>query len=111
MTAIACTGFVSEQSGSVAAANALLLRALLTAGFNVDFFSKPSFVDPRPAVGSHSNFRFVPVNNRSADAFRRIVANIGLLGLVAGQYDAFSYNRLLVRRIQKANAQHRYDAV
>ena len=37
---IACTGYVSEQTGSVAAANSLLLRALLDRGVEVDFFSK-----------------------------------------------------------------------
>ena len=29
---IACTGFLSEQAGSIAAANALLLRTLLESG-------------------------------------------------------------------------------
>src|SRR5262249_33466371 len=57
---IACTGFLSEQAGSIAAANALLLRTLIERGVEVDFFSKPSFVDPRPVVGGRPGLRFLP---------------------------------------------------
>ena len=39
----AVTGFVSEQAGSVASANALLLRELLLRGHEVHFFSKASY--------------------------------------------------------------------
>jgi glycosyltransferase involved in cell wall biosynthesis len=108
---MACTGFVSEQAGSVASANALLLCALLDAGLEIDFFSKPSFVDPRPAVGQRPRFRFVPVVNRRSDAFRRRVERVPILGPLAGRNDAATYNRLLVRRIGEEHGQRAYDGI
>ncbi len=41
------TGFVASQSGSVASANAVILKELLRSGHRVTFYTKPSFVDPR----------------------------------------------------------------
>src|SRR5258706_15635273 len=96
---IACTGFLSEQAGSMAAANALLLRALVERGVEIDFFSKPSFVDPRPAVGELRGFRFVPAVNHISDGLRRRVKGVPVVGAVAARNDAESYNRLIVRRI------------
>ncbi|MDB6110404.1 MAG: hypothetical protein JWR69_2154 [Pedosphaera sp.] len=108
---LACTGFVSEQAGSVAAANALLLRALLDAGMEIDFFSKPSFVDPRPAIGQRRGFRFVPAVNHYSDRLRHTVRNVPGLGFVAARNDAACYNRLLVRRMGVEHRDRRYDAV
>jgi glycosyltransferase involved in cell wall biosynthesis len=106
---IACTGFVSEQTGSVAAANALLLRTLLERGVEVDFFSKPSFVDPRPSVGEHPGFRFVPVVNHISDGLRRRMLRVPLIGVLAARSDAVGYNRLLVTRIRQEHQQRSYD--
>jgi hypothetical protein len=108
---LAVTGFVSEEAGSVASANALMLRALLDAGLEIDFFSKPSFIDPRPAVGEHKAFRFVPVINSYADGFRRTVESIPMLGASAAWIDSVSYNRLLVRRIGQEHRRRSYDAI
>ena len=93
---LAVTGFVSEQAGSVASANALLLRELLLRGHEVHFFSKASFVDPRSAVGERPGFRFFDVTNFGPDQFRRRVEKIPFVGFPAGLYDAWTYNRLLV---------------
>jgi glycosyltransferase involved in cell wall biosynthesis len=106
---LACTGFVSATAGSVAAANALLLGKLLDRGFEIDFFSKPSFVDPRPIVGSKPGFRFVPVNNTVLNFTRERVQRVPLVGVAAGVADTFSYNRLLVRRISEENRHRNYD--
>jgi len=106
---IACTGFVSEQIGSTPAANALLLGKLLERGVTIDFFSKPSFVDPRPVVGDRLGFRFVPVINHVSDALRRRVQQVALLGSSAVRNDARCYNRLLVRRIRLEHQQRAYD--
>jgi len=108
---IACTGFVSKEAGSVASANALLLRELVASGVEVDFFSKPSFVDPRPAVGEHAGFRFVSVVNTVSDTLRRSMSCIGGLSALAEWNDAASYNRLLVRRIRSEHRKHPYDVV
>jgi glycosyltransferase involved in cell wall biosynthesis len=106
---IACTGFVSATAGSVAAANALLLGKLLDRGFEIDFFSKPSFVDPRPIVGAKPGFRFVAVNNTILNFTREKVERIPLVSLAAGVADAFSYSRLVVRRIAEENRHRNYD--
>lgn len=106
---LACTGFVSATAGSVAAANALLLSRLLDRGFEIDFFSKPSFVDPRPIVGSKPGFRFVSVNNPVLNFTRERVQRVPLVGVAAGVADTFSYNRLLVRRISEENRHRGYD--
>lgn len=104
MMRLAITGFVSTQAGSVASANALLLRGLLERGCEVVFFSKASFVDPRPAVGGHPGFRFVDVDNRLADRTRARLGRVPLLGAASRFADAATYNRLLVRRIREEHA-------
>ena len=108
---LAVTGFVSEEAGSVASANALLLRQILKERHEIDFFSKPTFVDPRPVVGGQPGFRYVPVVNRGTDGFRRAVGKVPLLGAVAGRMDAAGYNRLLVRKIREECRGRRYDLV
>jgi glycosyltransferase involved in cell wall biosynthesis len=105
---IAATGFVSENTGSVASANALLLRALLTQGNEIDFFSKPSFVDPRPVIGNYLGFRFVPVINHTSDALRRKVERFALLRPFAAHNDTTCYNRMLVRSIRLEHRQRAY---
>lgn len=102
---IAATGFVSAQSGSVASANALLLRALLDSGCEISFFSKASFVDPRPVVGDRPNFQFTDVDNRAADRARAKLAGIPVAGPLAGILDASTYSRLLVGTMRDAHAQ------
>lgn len=109
--AIACTGFVSERAGSVASANALLLRALLDLGVEVTFFSKPTFVDPRPAVGAHPRFCFHPVVNRTFDTVRRHAQGIPVVGSIAKRCDAASYNRMLVNYIQRWSCRRKCDLV
>ena len=106
---IAATGFVCEQAGSIATANALLLRALLKKGVEIDFFSKPSFVDPRPAVGSHDAFRFFSTVNYLADRFRSTVERLPVLGFVAGRYDAFTYNKMLVHKMSAMHRERKYN--
>ncbi len=106
---LAVTGFVSSDSGSMAAANGLLLKALLDSGSRIDFFSKSTFVDPRPVVGDHPKFRFVDVRNSGADSARRKLAAIPLAGFIAARADSFTYNRLLVSKIARAHCERRYD--
>ncbi len=108
---IACTGFASAEGGSVAVANGLLLQSLLQVGYEVDFFSKPSFVDPRPLVGPRAGFRFVAVVNHWSDGSRRFVQNVPVIGGIARRIDAASYNRLLVRAIRKKHRTRHYDSV
>ncbi len=106
---IAVTGFVSEQAGSVASANALLLRELLLRGHEVHFFSKASFVDPRPAVGERPGFHFFDVTNAGPDQFRRRVEKVPFVGFAAGFYDAWTYNRMLVSEMARKHAIERYS--
>lgn len=106
---LAVTGFVSPVSGSMGAANGLLLRALLDSGIRIDFFSKSTFVDPRPVVGEHPKFRFVDVRNAAADSVRRKLAAVPLAGFLAAHADSFTYNRLLVSQIARAHCERRYD--
>lgn len=106
---IAATGYVSEQAGSVASANALLLRALLDAGHEVDFFSKPSFVDPRPCVGEHPLFRFIATDNVGPDRFRARVQHLPVIGFLACRVDSGTYSSLLLQNISRENKTRRYD--
>ncbi len=106
---IACTGFLSEQAGSIAAANALLLLTLVERGVEVDFFSKPSFVDPRPVVGRHPGLRFLPTINQISDTIHRKVRRVPFIGFLAARRDSVSYNRLLVRRIRNEHQRRSYD--
>jgi glycosyltransferase involved in cell wall biosynthesis len=106
---IACTGYLSEQTGSIAGANALLLRSLLERGMEVDFFSKPSFVDPRPIAAGLPGLRFVPCVNSFWGALRRKVRGVPVLDFFGGRMDAASYNQLLVQQIRKEHRRRSYD--
>ena len=106
---LAVTGFVSEQAGSVASANALLLRELLVRGHEIHFYSKPSFVDPRPAVGERPGFRFFDVTNVGPDQFRRRVQHVSFRGVLAGRFDASTYNQMLFREITRKHSIEKYD--
>jgi len=108
---IAASGFVSEQAGSVASANAILLRGLLDSGHEVDFYSKSSFVDPRPAVGERKGFRFIETDNVFEDRLRRKTQRIPLFGFFAVRFDCMSYDRLLQRLITDENRLKKYDVV
>ena len=109
MLKLALTGFVSEQAGSVASANALLLRELLLRGHEIHFFSKASFVDPRPAVGNLSGFRFFNVTNAGPDQLRRRVQNVPIARQLAGTFDAYTYNKLLFSELTRVDALEKYD--
>lgn len=106
---LAVSGYVSAQEGSVASANALLLRSLLAAGHEVDFFSKPSFVDPRPAVGEHARFRFISTDNVGPDRFRAKVQRVPLLGFLACRVDCATYERLLLKKMRQEHRTRGYD--
>ena len=106
---LAVSGFVSEQAGSVASANALLLRELLLRGHKIHFFSKASFVDPRPAVGNLPGFRFFDVTNSGPDRLRQRLNGVPVAGFLAGQLDASTYNRLLASEMTRNHAIERYD--
>ncbi|MDB6004884.1 MAG: hypothetical protein JWR15_1871 [Prosthecobacter sp.] len=106
---LAVSGYVSAQEGSVASANALLLRSLLAEGHEVDFFSKPSFVDPRPGVGEHPRFRFICTDNVRPDRFRAKVQRVPLLGFLACRVDCATYTRLLLKQMRQQHQTRRYD--
>jgi glycosyltransferase involved in cell wall biosynthesis len=106
---LAVSGFVSEQAGSVASANALLLRELLLLGHKIHFFSKASFVDPRPAVGNLEGFRFFDVMNTGPDRLRRQLSRVPVAGFLAGLFDSSTYSRLLVSEMTRKHAVERYD--
>jgi glycosyltransferase involved in cell wall biosynthesis len=106
---LACTGFVSATAGSAAAANALLLVRLLDHRFEIDFFSKPSFVDPRPIVGTRPGFRFIPVNNHILNFVRSKVQRLPLVGRAASTADALSYSRLVARTVTREHQKRQYD--
>jgi len=106
---IAATGFVAQGAGSVASANALLLRALLENGCRVHFFSKASFVDPRPAAGGHPSFHFTDVNNAFTDTIRARTQGVPLLSAGTRMLDVNRYNRMVVEAIRRENGRRRFD--
>lgn len=89
----------------MASANAILLNGLLERDFFVSFYSKPSFVDPRPILNGHGKeLRFVDCTNHWADGVRRRMSprGGGLWGHFWGQFDASIYNRGLVRAMRQS---------
>ena len=106
---LAATGFVSSDSGSMAAANGLLLKALLERGCRVDFFSKAAFVDPRPVVGEYENFQFHDTANTLADGLRSKVEAVPLIGALACRWDSSTYNAALLRAIAGAHSRRPFD--
>ena len=106
---LAVSGFVSEQAGSVASANALLLRELLLLGHKIHFFSKSSFVDPRPAVGDLEGFQFFDVTNTGPDRLRQRLSRVPVAGFLAGLVDSSTYSRLLVSEMTRRHAVEKYD--
>jgi glycosyltransferase involved in cell wall biosynthesis len=112
---IAATGFVEAGAGSVASANAILLRELLRLGHEVVFFSKPSFVDPRPlfAPGDPlcARFSFMEASNRVSDHMRRHVEKVPLVGAVARQIDTKRYHQKLLRTIRAAHRTANFDVL
>ena len=108
---INATGFVSTNAGSVASANAVLLRGLLQRGHRVRFFTKPSFVDPRPvSMGTAEGERLsvVDCTNVVADRLRSSLSpsGSGLWGTFWGRVDARSYNQGLVRAMNDQEHGH-----
>lgn len=106
---IAVSGYVSAQDGSVASANALLLRSLLDDGHEVDFFSKPSFVDPRRCIDAAERFRFICTDNVGPDRFRAKVQRVPILGFLACRFDCATYTRLLLNNIRREHQTRPYD--
>ena len=106
---IACTGFLSEQTGSIAGANALLLRSLLEEGVELISFRSPPFVDPRPVAAGLPGFRFFSTVNAVSDGLRRQVSRVPLLSFLAARLDSVRYNHLLVKHIREEHCHHPYD--
>lgn len=111
---IAATGFVEARAGSVGSANAILLRELLRLGHEIVFFSKSSFVDPRPLFPSgdplRAGFSFVEASNEFTDQLRRRVERRPLIGLVCRQLDSRMYHRKLLRTMSAAHRERKFDA-
>ncbi len=104
---IAVTGFVSSHAGSVASANAVIVDRLLTRGHQIDFYTKPSFVDPRPVLnGTADKIHVVDCTNHWGDGLRRTMSpsGSGLWGRLWGSIDSTTYNRGLVQAMRTAKA-------
>lgn len=93
----------------MASANALLLRSLLDQGCRIHFFSKASFVDPRPSAGGHLFFRFTDVCNRLTDAVRARTQGIPLLSIGTRMVDVSRYNRMVIEAIKREHGRSRFD--
>jgi glycosyltransferase involved in cell wall biosynthesis len=106
---IAATGFVGENVGSVATSNLRLLKRLLVLGHDIDFFSKPSFVDPGKSLKEQQNFKFYAVDNVFADRLRRKVSGFPGISFAAERWDCSSYNRLLLSKISHEHQKKKYD--
>lgn len=92
-------------------ANMLLIREMLSRGCEVTFFSKSSFVDPRPLFQSSERFSFVETDNQLVDRIRSATSKIPVIGQLTTMWDASSYNRLIVKMINHAHQTQRFDAV
>ena len=106
---IAATGFVSPDAGSMAGANGLLLKALLARSCRIDFFSKSTFVDPRPVIGNHGHFLFHETINAFEDGLRRKVQSVPGLSALTQRWDSSSYNRAILASIDRAHHEKPFD--
>lgn len=106
---LAVTGFVSAESGSMAGANGLLLKALLERGCRIDFFSKSSFVDPRPLLESCSGFTFHETANPIGDEVRRRSEGLPLIGLLTRRIDSSTYHRAILKAVSVAHHRDPFD--
>jgi glycosyltransferase involved in cell wall biosynthesis len=100
------TGFVASQSGSVASANALILKELLRNGHRITFYTKPSFVDPRLDVTEPELAILLDVidcTNEHMDGLwrRHGGRQPGLKGSILGRLNAVTYNRGLVKAMRQ----------
>lgn len=93
----------------MAGANGLLLRALLERGCRIDFFSKPSFVDPRPVIGSHPLFHFHATDNPFADRLRARVEAVPGIGLLGRRFDSFTYHRAILQAVAAGHRSTPFD--
>jgi glycosyltransferase involved in cell wall biosynthesis len=101
------TGFVASQSGSVASANAVILKELLRSGHRVTFYTKPSFVDPRLDIQEPDLAKLLEIvdctNHRMDGFWRRCGGNRpGLKGTLLSRMNAATYNRGLVRAMRRS---------
>lgn len=103
---IDATGFVGEFAGSVASANAVLVRELLQRQHSIRFFTKPSFVDPR-AIGLSPSQRdkltVQDCTNHLPDQIRRRTARLPFVNRISSWADSFTYHRRLVATMRSAN--------
>lgn len=82
---------------------------MLDRGCEVHFFSKASFVDPRPALGGHPAFRFTDVDNRLTDSLRAGTQRIPGIRFATRLLDVECYNRKLVRSIAREHSREPFD--
>ena len=103
---IDATGFVSAQSGSVASANAVIVRKLLAQDNQIRFFTKPSFVDPRKIDLTDEEARRLSVidcTNQRTNALRAATCRVPLLNRFTGWADVRTYNKSLIARMRSKN--------
>lgn len=93
----------------MAGANGLLLGALLERGCRIDFFSKPSFVDPRPVIGNHPLFHFHATDNPLADRLRARMESVPGIGLLGRRLDSFTYNQAILRAVAAGHGAVPFD--
>jgi glycosyltransferase involved in cell wall biosynthesis len=109
---IACLGWAQWDGGSIASANALLLRELTRRGHHIDFFAADGYL-PDPGLSAEGAFRFVPVVLSEP----RLLAHLdrwtgGRLGRLRGQRYTRIFRQQVVTRVRAAaDSGLPYDAV
>lgn len=101
------TGYVGVQAGSVASANAVILRGLLAREHKIRFFTKPSFVDPRAielTPQEAANMNVLDCTNWWTDGLRQLTTKLPVVNRVTGWVDVGTYNRGLVKRMTSSNS-------
>src|SRR4051812_1728282 len=103
---IACSGLVSE-GGSVGSAGLTVLRELLARGYEIDFYSKPSYVYPEQLL-AHGGFRYVDCSQPRIDRLAAHWSNEYARWLSIRATNV-TYMRRIVRRMCEEHNQRRYD--
>lgn len=109
---IACHGHVEAGAGSVAGANHEILRSLLDAGHQIDFFHSEQWV-PAVALRAHAGFRYVHVPLTGLlDGLPAPITGDGVLATAVATFAGFPVQgRRLGKRLAAEHRSRRYDLV
>lgn len=104
---VACSGLVDAEAGSVSSAGFQILRELLVRGYEIDFYSKRSYVYPEELL-EKSGFRYVDCSQTLIDRLDYLSVNVYARWLGLRLVHA-TFARQIVRQMRALEQARRYD--